>query len=480
MPDTKITALAAITTVAPANDLFAIVDVSDNSMAASGTTKNITTNQILGAGGTATLASATITGDLTVDTNVLKVDTANDRVGIGTATPAAKLIVRDGTNRNLLVSSDATQLGSAGIAIGGFTDNAAGYAPLSLIASAMQFGISGSTAMTLNSTGLGVGVASPVYKLDVNSGATASAANFKSTGSSVIARFADGTADTGYVGSGAALIAGGARTDYGILSVGSLILGANNARSVTVDTSGNVGISVTPSAWSSMRAVQVLGASFVGDVTVNRARVISNAYYNGSDYVYLQNNFAGMYVQNAANGTHSWSIAPSGIAGNTITGANAFVQAMTLDGNGNLGLGVAPKTWSSGLAFEISSLLKIASSSVFGAAIANNAYYNGGWKYSTASTANLYQTISGEHRWSNALSGTAPNDPIPFTQAMTLDALGNLLVGLTAAGTTAAKTIQIANGTAPTANVTGGQLYVEAGALKYRGSSGTVTTIANA
>ena len=63
---------------------------------------------------------------------------------------------------------------------------------------------------------------------------------------------------------------------------------------------------------------------------------------------------------------------------------------------------------------------------------------------------------------------------------MTLDASGNLLVGLTAAVTTAAKTIQIANGTAPTANVTGGQLYVESGALKYRGSSGTVTTLANA
>ena len=68
----------------------------------------------------------------------------------------------------------------------------------------------------------------------------------------------------------------------------------------------------------------------------------------------------------------------------------------------------------------------------------------------------------------------------PSTIQMTLDSLGNLLVGLTAAGTTAAKTIQIANGTAPTANVTGGQLYVESGALKYRGSSGTVTTIAAA
>lgn len=41
--------------------------------------------------------------------------------------------------------------------------------------------------------------------------------------------------------------------------------------------------------------------------------------------------------------------------------------------------------------------------------------------------------------------------------------------------------IAIHNGTAPTANLaTAGQLYVELGALKYRGSSGTVTTIASA
>jgi len=52
-----------------------------------GTTKKITTNQILGSGGTATLASATISGDLTVDTSTLKVDSTNNRVGIGTASP---------------------------------------------------------------------------------------------------------------------------------------------------------------------------------------------------------------------------------------------------------------------------------------------------------------------------------------------------------------------------------------------------------
>jgi hypothetical protein len=104
MADTKITALTALTAADPANDVIPIVDVSDTSMAASGTTKKISVNNILGASGTATLASATITGDLTVDTSTLKVDSTNNRVGIGTASPTAALdingnvIIRDTFN----------------------------------------------------------------------------------------------------------------------------------------------------------------------------------------------------------------------------------------------------------------------------------------------------------------------------------------------------------------------------------------------
>jgi hypothetical protein len=85
MADSKITALTALTAADPVNDMFPIVDVSDTTMAASGTTKKISVNNILGASGTATLASATITGDLTVDTSTLKVDSTNNRVGIGLA-----------------------------------------------------------------------------------------------------------------------------------------------------------------------------------------------------------------------------------------------------------------------------------------------------------------------------------------------------------------------------------------------------------
>lgn len=60
-------------------------------------------------------------------------------------------------------------------------------------------------------------------------------------------------------------------------------------------------------------------------------------------------------------------------------------------------------------------------------------------------------------------------------------ASGNFGFRTQAAGTSAVGVLAIANGTAPSTSPAGiGQLYVEAGALKYRGSSGTVTTIAAA
>jgi len=163
-------------------------------------------------------------------------------------------------------------------------------------------------------------------------------------------------------------------------------------------------------------------------------------------------------------------------------GGSTTARAVTIDASGNVGVGVTPSTWTAYRGLQIGP--GTAGGFLYGftneVGVGSSAYYNSGWKYlDSTNKPTWFSGSNGVFYWQTAAPGTADN-PIAFTQAMTLDASGNLLVGLATAGTTAAKTIQIANGTAPTANVTGGQLYVESGALKFRGSSGTITTIAAA
>jgi len=76
-----------------------------------------------------TLSALTVTGDLTVDTDTLKVDAANNRVGIGTATPGAPLEVvgetrsRDGLSIMRSTSSVYLRCINPGLTLtGGRTD----------------------------------------------------------------------------------------------------------------------------------------------------------------------------------------------------------------------------------------------------------------------------------------------------------------------------------------------------------------------
>ena len=168
MADSKITALASIGTGAdPANDPLVIVDVSDTSMAASGTPKKVTINQILGASGTATLASATITGNLAVQTNALFVNSANNRVGFGTLTPNAPVEVRYSGPQQRWDSGGAVdarvELWANSLRQGliGWSSNSIIFGGDSARNTVMTWqdvgGVAGA-AMTLNSTGLGLGV----------------------------------------------------------------------------------------------------------------------------------------------------------------------------------------------------------------------------------------------------------------------------------------------------------------------------------
>lgn len=104
---------------------------------------------------------------------------------------------------------------------------------------------------------------------------------------------------------------------------------------LTLTNAGNLGLGVTPSAWSGYKVLQLgAGSSLAGWGTDAGTDLTANGYFDGSNFRYILNASASRF-QLVANGEFRWYNAPSGTAGNAIT----FTQAMTLLQNGNLGLG---------------------------------------------------------------------------------------------------------------------------------------------
>ncbi len=252
------------------------------------------------------VGAASVSGNLAVDTNTLFVDATNNRVGVGTVTPAVSLDVNGG------ISIQSANNLTWGGAYGATTP------AISASAGFLAFYPNGSTSgeqMRLTSTSLGLGTSSPTFGsgtgVEIERAGIATLRLENSSASNSFELYAD-TAANGINLRGR--------------DSSPMNFWTGNTLRATLDSSGNLGLGVTPSAWT-IKASQVLTSSLSSDG--NDAYLTANGFFDGS-WKYVASDFAAQYYQ--VNGVHVWRTAPSGTAGNAIS----FTQAMTLDASGNL------------------------------------------------------------------------------------------------------------------------------------------------
>jgi hypothetical protein len=191
-----------------------------------------------------------------------------------------------------------------------------------------------------------------------------------------------------------------------------------------IDSAGNLGLGVTPSAWSVDACLEIEGGKAISFAS-NSGFINTNAYFN-SGWKYIASSTAAQYQQDG--GTHKFFTAPSGTAGNAIS----FTEAMRIDSAGNVGIGTSTPGANSALRIEKNNGYLSVSSNVGSGGTTNPSGTSGinfGWNRSNGDGES--NIVWGKP---SALAGYlqfAMWDGTTYSERMRIDSSGNLLVGVT-------------------------------------------------
>jgi hypothetical protein len=279
---------------------------------------------------------------------------------------------------------------------------------------------------------LGIGTTSPATALDARGGVNGAHATFT------------GQASRGLVISTANTLSNDDGVVYNAQTVGSgkHIFQTAGTERMRIDNDGNVKIGDSSTDITSKLTV-----------SGNASSDVATFMYDGSAGTFLDIDCAG------ANGAVNLRADARTGAYPPLLFTTGSTEAMRIDASGNLGLGVTPSAWNSGY-----KAMQLLTGALYGTSsrdtnLGANVFVNagGGYAYIQSSFATNYTQFNGAHSWYTAPSGTAGN-AITFTQAMTLDASGNVGIGTSSpdaplkidGGSTVNTVLHLTSGTANT------------------------------
>jgi hypothetical protein len=194
----------------------------------------------------------------------------------------------------------------------------------------LTFATNDNIRATLDSSGnLGIGTSSPVEKLTVN-GAIAVTGAITGHGANRTTLSQEGANGAFWQSYGANA------STYGTYKLRQASSDFSLSRTaVEIDTSGNLGVSVTPSAWaSSYKALEVKSSGGLAADGAADVLLLQNAYLNSSGQ-WIRRNAQAVGIYNISGASHVWYQSASSTAGSAAT----LTQALTLHASGGLSLG---------------------------------------------------------------------------------------------------------------------------------------------
>jgi len=172
-----------------------------------------------------------------------------------------------------------------------------------------------------SSGNLGIGTSSPTEKLTVNGRVQCQWDAYVNGGT------------TSYSGDATSLVTGSSAGMWAARSDSALLFAIGSTERMRLDSSGNLGLGVTPSAWNSTsKAIQIKDFVSISQQANGAANFGFNFYEDAANTFKYSATDEACRFSALITGGFGWYTAPSGTAGNAIS----FTQALTLDANRNL------------------------------------------------------------------------------------------------------------------------------------------------